>query len=205
MNRKWSLLVATAALAAFSASTAGAEVHEFSVDPVHSQVGFRIRHLVGKTPGSFGDFSGTVTMDPEKPTSLRVEGTVETASIDTNNEKRDNHLRSADFFDAATYPEISFVSTGAEMDGDDLVLLADLTMRGVTKPVRLEAELGGVMTNPFTGTPMIGIDLSGTVDRKEWGIVWNKDLDAGGLLLGDDVRIEVHLEASVPKDETAES
>jgi polyisoprenoid-binding protein YceI len=169
-------------------------------------VGFKIRHLMGKTPGSFGDFSGTVTLDPENVAStLAVQGTVATASIDTNNEKRDNHLRSADFFDAEKNPEITFVSKSVKQDGDRMLVLADLTIHGVTQEVQMEAEFAGVMTNPFTGTPTIGLDLAGTVDRKEFGIVWNKTLDAGGLMLGDEVQIEVHLEATVPPSEQAES
>jgi polyisoprenoid-binding protein YceI len=181
-------------------------VHAFSVDPVHSQVGFKIRHLMGKTPGSFGEFSGTVTVDPENVAStLKVHGTVMTASIDTNNEKRDNHLRSADFFDAENHPEITFATKSVAEKNDKLVVVGDLTMHGVTKEVRLRGNFAGVMTNPFTGTPTIGLDLAGEVDRKEFGIVWNKTLDAGGLMLGDEVTIEVHLEATVPPSERAES
>jgi polyisoprenoid-binding protein YceI len=206
MNRKLLPLVPAVALAAFLVSDARAKTHEFAVDPVHSQVGFKIRHLMGKTPGSFGDFSGTVTVDPENVAStLAVRGTVATVSIDTNNDKRDNHLRSADFFDAESHPEIAFASKSVQQDGDRLIVLGDLTMHGVTKEVQLEGDFAGVMTNPFTGTPTIGLDLTGTVDRKEFGIVWNKTLDAGGLMLGDEVWIEVHLEATVPQADTAES
>jgi polyisoprenoid-binding protein YceI len=206
MNRKLSLVAAAAVLTAFSIQSAGAEVHEFSVDPVHSQVGFKIRHLMGKTPGSFNDFSGTVTVDPENVAStLQIQGTIRTASIDTNNEKRDGHLKSADFFDAESHPEITFVSKSVQEDGKNVMVLADLTMHGVTQEVRLKADLVGVMTNPFTGTPTLGLDLAGSVDRKEFGILWNKTLDAGGLMLGDEVQIEVHLEATVPPAAPAES
>jgi polyisoprenoid-binding protein YceI len=201
-------ITAAAALLAASAFavTATAEVHQFQVDTVHSNVGFKVRHLAGKTPGQFNEFSGSVWLDPEKPgQTLKLEGVIQAASIDTDNDKRDNHLRSADFFDVENFPEIEVVSKSVKKDGDGLIVLADVTMRGVTKEVKFAADLGGVMTNPFTGTPTTGVELTGKLDRKDFGIVWNKALDAGGFLLGDDVQIVVQLEATVPKAETKES
>jgi polyisoprenoid-binding protein YceI len=204
MTRKPTLSLAVAAIAAF-AQVATAEVHQFSVDPVHSQVGFKVRHLAGKTPGHFNEFEGSIWLDPEKVEStLKIEGTVKAASVDTNNEKRDGHLRSADFFDVENQPEIRFASKSVRKQGDDLILVADLTIRGVKKEVELAVDLGGVMTNPFTQTPTTGVGLEGKINRKDFGIEWNKTLDAGGLLLGDEVELQIQLEAtSMP--ESAES
>jgi polyisoprenoid-binding protein YceI len=176
-----------------------AETHQIPVDPVHSQVGFSIRHLVSKVPGHFDEFSGTITIDPANVAStLKIEGTVQAASINTRNEKRDGHLRSEDFFAVEKYPEITFVSKSVTKDGDDYEISGDLTMRGVTKRVVLEAEYGGVATNPFTGTPTVGLSLEGEVNRKDFGIEWNKTLDAGGVMLGDEVDIRIEIEATVP-------
>jgi len=173
---------------------------EFQVDPVHSQVGFTVKHLVSKVPGTFNEFTGTVRLDPANVAkTLEVAGTVQAASVDTRNDKRDGHLRSPDFFDAENHPEISFVSTGVKAKGKDTFEVSgNLTIRGVTKPVTLEAEWFGVVTSPW-GAPTTGLDLTGTIQRKDFGIVWNKALDAGGVLLGEDVKLEVHLEAAIPK------
>jgi polyisoprenoid-binding protein YceI len=201
MIRKLSLSLALVSLAAY-AGTAYAETQEFSVDPVHSQVGFKVRHLAGKTRGRFNDFAGTVWLDPAKVEStLKIEGTVKAASIDTSNEKRDGHLRSVDFFDVETFPEIRFASKSVEKVDDELVMTADLTLHGVTKEAKFTLDLGGVMTNPFTKTPMTGVGLEGEINRKDFGMTWNKTLDTGGLLLGDEIEIEVYLEAtSMPED-----
>jgi polyisoprenoid-binding protein YceI len=179
------------------------DVHEFQVDPVHSQVGFKVRHFVSNVPGRFDEFSGTVWLDPENVAeTLKFSGTVGAASIDTDNEKRDGHLRSADFFEVEKYPEITLVSKSVKKEGDDeYLVLADLTLRGVKKTIELEVEHGGVTTNPFTGTPTTGLEIKGEIDRKDYGMVWNKTLDAGGVMLSDEVRIEIELEATVPKAE----
>jgi polyisoprenoid-binding protein YceI len=196
MIRRSVSFIAAAAFA-LSAQSATAEVHQFSVDSVHSQVGFRVRHLAGKTPGHFNEFEGTVWLDPENVEgTLKIEGIIKATSIDTSNEKRDGHLRSADFFDVENHPEIRFVSKSVRKQGEDLLMVADLTIRGATHEVKLEVDLGGVMTNPFTNTPTTGVGLEGKVNRKDFGIVWNKTLDAGGLLLGEEVELEVQLEAT---------
>jgi len=184
--------------------SARAEIRDFSIDPVHSEVGFQVRHLTGRVPGHFNEFAGTVRLDPENVAkTLDVTGTVQVASVDTGNEKRDNHLRTADFFDVEQHPEMTLVTRSVEGEGDDLRLVADLTIRGITKPVAFDVDYNGAMTNPFTGTPVTGLTLEGVVNRKDFDIVWNKALDAGGFLLGDDVRIEIHLEAThMPEQES---
>jgi polyisoprenoid-binding protein YceI len=179
--------------------TSAAETHPFAVDAVHSSVEFQIRHLLARTTGRFDVFSGTIWVDPDDVAgTLRIEGTVDAASIDTRNEKRDEHLRSADFFDVEKHGEMKFVSKSVEAHGDEYHVTGDLTIRGVTREVTMMAEIAGFMTSPFTGTPSTGVVLTGEIDRKDFGIEWNKALDAGGFVLGDDVKITVHLEANVP-------
>jgi polyisoprenoid-binding protein YceI len=177
-----------------------AKAHDFQVDPVHSEVGFKVRHLVAKTPGRFQHFSGTVRLDPENVAStLEFSGAVKTASIDTDSDDRDKHLRSEDFFDVDKYPEAKLVSKSVEETGDgEFLVTADITLRGVTKEVELEVEYAGVATNPFTQTPTTGLEIQGSVNRKDFGMIWNKALDAGGFILGDKVQLEIQLEATVP-------
>jgi polyisoprenoid-binding protein YceI len=197
MNRKHVLPLLLFLAAALAATSAGAEVHHFTVDPNHSQVGFKVRHLLANVPGRFDDFSGSVWFDPEDIAgTLKIEGTVQTVSIDTDNEKRDNHLRSADFFECEMYPEMMLVSKDAKQKGDSYVVVADLTIRDVTKEVKLHVDVSGVMTSPFTGTPTTGMEIQGTVNRKDFGMIWNKALDAGGFVLGDEVNLQIQLEAT---------
>jgi polyisoprenoid-binding protein YceI len=178
-----------------------AEVHTFQVDPAHSQVGFKVRHLVSKVPGQFDEFSGTVTLDPENVAkTLKIQATIQAGSVDTNNEKRDGHLKSPDFFDVANHATITFVSKSAkQVEGDMYAVTGDLTMRGVTKSVTLDLEFFGTTSNPFSGMPTTGMDITGTVNRKDFGINWNKALDNGGVMLSDDVDLDIHVEATVPK------
>ncbi len=189
-----------AALALLVPALAAAKTNEFEVDSVHSQVGFKIKHIVSNVPGHFGNFNGKVWVDPANVAgTLKFEGTIATASIDTGNDKRDGHLKSADFFEAEKYPEIKFVSKSAAAKGDKFEVAGDLTMKGVTKPVTLVVEFLGHATHPMTGTPTIGLDIAGKINRTDYGIVWNKPLETGGLLLGEDVHLDVHIEATVPK------
>jgi polyisoprenoid-binding protein YceI len=190
-----------AGLALMAASVASAEVHTFQIDGGHSSVGFSVRHLVSKVQGRFGDFDGKVMMDPASiEKTLKIDGTIQAASIDTGIEKRDGHLKSADFFDAEKFPTITFTSKKVEKKGDKYAVTGDLTMRGVTKEVTLNTEVLGVTEGP---APIAGIELTGKVNRKEFGINWNKALDNGGFVLGDDVDFVVNLEAKVPAAEPA--
>jgi len=179
-----------------------AETHVFSVDPVHSQIGFKVRHFVSTVPGEFESFTATVSLDPANvAATLALEAVIETASVSTDNERRDNHLRSADFFDAQTYPQITFRSTSVKAGSDDhYQVTGDLTIRGVTKVVTLDVAYFGVTTNPFTGTPITGLDITGEINRKDFGVNWNKTLDNGGVMLSDTVGLDIHVEATVPAE-----
>jgi polyisoprenoid-binding protein YceI len=194
-------LIAVAALLSLS-SALRAEV--YVIDAGHSSVGFRIKHLVAKVTGRFTKFEGTVSFEPGKPETWKAEAKIAADSINTDNEKRDAHLRAPDFFDTAKCPDISFKSTKVtDVKGDAAKLHGDLTMHCVTKPVVLDLEIGGTTKDPW-GNAKAGFTATGTVNRKDFGIVWNKTLDSGGLMLGEDVAISLDIEAGAkPKDAPA--
>lgn len=191
------LLLVAAVLAAASALRA----EDYTIDPAHSSVGFRIKHLVGKVPGRFTKFEGTVSFEPGKPQTWKTEAKIDASSINTDNEKRDGHLKSPDFFDTAKCPDITFKSTKVtDVKGESAKLHGDLTMHCVTKPVVLDLEVGGTTKDPW-GNAKAGFTATGKIARKDFGIVWNKTLDAGGVMLGEDVSISLDIEAAAkPKD-----
>ena len=190
MNR-FRTVLAAASLLALTIAPALAAPEVYSIDQNHSQIGFTIRHFVSRVPGHFGAFSGEITVDKDDPKASKVSAEIETKSIDTATAKRDDHLRSADFFDAEKFPKINFVSKSVTSTGKDKTkLLGDLTMHGVTKPVSLDVTWLG-----FSG-PKAGFEARTTVNRKDFGIVWNKALDAGALMLGDEVDITLLVEAN---------
>ncbi len=181
---------------------ARAEPVSWKIDPVHSSVTFKIRHLVSRVQGEFKDLNGTIAFDPADASAGSVAVTIAAASIDTKNDYRDKDLRSGNFFDVETYPEITFKSTGAETTPDGkLQVTGDLTMHGVTRPVVLDAEFLGSGPHPRGGR-VAGFAATTTLNRKDFGITWNKVLDAGGTLLGDDVQVEINLEAVHAEDES---
>ena len=166
----------------------------WNADASHSTVGFVVRHLmVSKVRGRFGTFSGTLTIG-EDPLASKVEATAETASITTGDDGRDTHLKSGDFFDIENFPTIDFVSTGIDRDGSDFVLHADVTIKGVTKPVDFELEFDGVATDPWGGT-RVGFTAKAEINSKDWGLEWNVALETGGVLVGEKVKIELEVEA----------
>jgi polyisoprenoid-binding protein YceI len=199
MNRTLAVLALAAGLAAPGAADAA---ETLVIDRVHSGASFQIRHFVSKVNGRFTDFSGTIVADQAKPEASSVEFTVKTASIDTDQENRDKHLRSADFFDAEKYPEITFKSTSVKAAGKDKFdVTGNLTMHGVTKQVTLPVtHLGTVGSGKDA---RYGFETTTTLDRKDYGIVWNKALDAGGFMLGDDVTVTINLAAVPPKPPAA--
>jgi polyisoprenoid-binding protein YceI len=192
-------ILALAAVLVVAAPALRAEVYE--IDPAHSSLGFRVKHLIGKVPGRFTKFAGTVSYEPGKPEGWKTEAKIDAASINTDNEKRDGHLKSPDFFDVAKCPEITFKSTKiTDVKGETAKLLGDLTMHCVTKPVVLALEIGGTTKDPW-GNARASWSATGTINRKDFGIVWNKALDSGGLMLGEDVAITLDIEAGVKPPE----
>jgi polyisoprenoid-binding protein YceI len=189
MNRK---LFAVAAITALAALPLAAET--YSVDPGHSEVSFTVRHMVSNVRGRFNDFGGKVNMDPKNLPASSVEFHIKAASIDTAVPDRDKHLRSADFFDAEKYPEIVFKSESIAPAGKDKYnVTGTLTMHGVSKKVTLPVSFLGQAKDPWGGT-RAGFETTATLNRKDYGIVWNKAIDNGGVLLGDDVKVDINLE-----------
>ena len=165
----------------------------WTIDPVHSRLGFSVRHMmIAKVRGSFTDFSGEITI-ADDPLQSTVAVDVQLGSIDTANDDRDNHLRTNDFFDVANHPTMTFRSTRVEADGDDYIVHGDLTIRGVTNPVALEVEFDGTSKDPWGGT-RAGFSAETEINRKDWGMEWNTPLEAGGVMLGDKVKIEIDVQ-----------
>ena len=171
----------------------------YKVDPAHTNVTFLVRHLFTNVEGRFKTFEGTIVFDPAAPEKTVVKGTIDAASIDTNVDKRDQHLRSPDFFDVAKFPKIEFASTGvSDVDKTKNTgkIHGNLTMHGVTKPVVLDAEFLGAATDPW-GNKKGGFSATTTINRKDFGLNWNKALETGGALVGDDVQIRLNVEGDV--------
>jgi polyisoprenoid-binding protein YceI len=168
----------------------------FTLDPAHTVVGAVARHLmVSKVRGTFGDVSGTVTV-ADDPAESAVEVTIKAASIDTGNADRDNHLRGADFLDVETYPELTFRSTRlTKQNGNEFVVVGDMTIRGVTREVELEVTFEGVAKSPW-GQEVIGFSAAGELDREEFGMTWNAALETGGVLVGRKLKLEISAEAT---------
>ena len=188
-----------AAPAAPAKATLPASVAQvFAIDPVHSHVGFSIRHLVSRARGNFGDVQGTITTNPADLSTTKAEVTIATASIDTDNAKRDGHLKSADFFDVEKYPDMKFVLEAVKLtDESSAMAKGQLTLRGITKPVELvvkDISFG----KGFGGKDILGFWATGTIKRSDYGMSWNKALDAGSLILGDEVNLDINIEALQP-------
>ena len=166
----------------------------WNVDSTHSTIGFVARHLmVSKVRGSFGTFTGTVTV-ADDPLASKVEASAETASITTGDDTRDNHLKSADFFDAANHPKLTYKSTSFKKTGDDEFLMTgNMTIRGTTRPLEMKVEFGGIMVDPY-GNTKAGFELSGKLNRKEFGLHWNAITEAGGMVVADDVKLALNVE-----------
>ncbi len=168
----------------------------YQIDAAHSSLTFSVRHLmVSNVRGAFSGVTGTVSYDPEKPSETSIDATVEVSSVNTNDEKRDGHLKSPDFFDVATYPVMTFKSKHVESTGpDSQKVTGDLTLHGVTKEVTLSVEeISGESKDPW-GNIKIGATVKGKLKRSDFGLSWNAPLETGGVLVGDDVKIEFDLQ-----------
>jgi len=171
-----------------------AQAAKWEIDQPHSSVGFKVSHLViSSTTGKFETFSGDIQFDSENLEAGSVSMTVDIASINTGNEKRDGHLRSGDFFDVENHPKMTFVSRKVvKGEGNEFQIVGDLTIRGVTKEVTFDCEFKG--TVDFMGTTKAGFSAETTIDRQDFGVQWNKALETGGVLVGDEVDISIELE-----------
>ena len=165
----------------------------WALDPTHSEVTFSVKHLaISKVRGIFERFTASI-VTAEDPSKSTVEASIEVASINTNQKDRDKHLRTNDFFKADEFPNITFTSTSVVLAGDDITVVGDLTLRGVTKSVTLTGEFGGTVTDGY-GQTKAGFTASTKINRHDYGVSWNAALEAGGLTLGDDISINFELQ-----------
>ncbi len=166
------------------------------IDPTHTVIGFTVRHaMVAKVRGRFNEFSGSFTLDGDNPSASRAEITIQTASFDTQNTERDTHVRSADFLDVENYPTMTFTSTKVDVTGPNtFTVTGDLTIRGTTKSVPVTFELLGTSKDPWGGT-RIGFEGEGEINRKEYNLTWNVALETGGVLVAENVKLTLDVEA----------
>jgi len=183
-------------------TAAATDLVTYTADPAHSRVGFTARHMgFTKVRGTFSDFEATVQMEPGNLESLEAEAAIKTESIDTRVEDRDTHLRSGDFFKVDEFPTLSFKSTDVRnVEGESFTLVGDLTIRGVTREVELEANFLGEGTDPWGGR-RVGFEAHTTVSRKDYGLLWNQVLETGGVLVSDEVKIEIEIQATEQSEE----
>jgi polyisoprenoid-binding protein YceI len=168
---------------------------KWTFDPAHSKVGFKVKHLmISNVLGSFREFEGTATTVENDFSTAAISFSINAASIDTEAADRDTHLKSADFFDVEKYPKITFEGTKLKDLGDDMYeLTGNLTIKEVSHPVILSAEYGGIMSDPW-GNVKAGFSITGKINRKDWGLSWNAALEAGGVLVGDEVKLNIDIE-----------
>ena len=168
---------------------------KWAIDPTHSKVAFKVKHLmISNVLGNFKEFEGQVSTDGDDFSTAEINFSLNAASIDTEMADRDGHLKSPDFFDAEKYPKITFSGKGMKDLGDEMFeLTGDLTIKEVTKPVTLTVEYGGIMSDPW-GNVKAGFSLSGKINRKDFGLNWNAALEAGGVLVGEEVKISGDIE-----------
>ncbi len=167
----------------------------YTIDPVHSNFGFSVTHMMVSTvTGVFGDFQGSITYDPKDPASFKADAAIQVKSIDTRLPKRDDHLRSPDFFDAEKFPTITFTAKKLDKQDTQTVLAGDLTMKGVTKEVFIPVTIAGPVQG-MNGASVIGLSGSFTLNRQDYGVSWNKALDNGGFVVSDDVKVNINIEA----------
>ena len=178
-----------------AAATAPADPNAWRIDATHSDLSFSIRHFVSRVRGTFGRWAGTIVVDTMDVTKGSVDVTIQATSIDTQNENRDNDLRSANFFEVEKFPTITFRSTKVEGSRDDLTVTGDLTIHGVTKPVVLKGRYLGATAPDQRGTRRIGFEASTMINRLDYGVIWNRAAEGGGVMLGDDVRIDIVISA----------
>jgi polyisoprenoid-binding protein YceI len=166
----------------------------WSLDQAHTEIGFVARHLmVSKVRGQFEKYTASITT-AENPLDSHAEAEIDLSSITTGNDQRDNHLRSSDFFDVETSPKMTFRSTGIRPNGDDFLVDGELTIRGVTKPITLDVEIGGFGADPWGGT-RVGLSATAVINRHDFGVSWNAAIEGGGVVVGDKITINIEAEA----------
>ena len=185
-------------------ATVRGEVTTWNLDPAHTEIGFEVKHMMfAKVRGRFTDFEGSITLGPEgQDEASGAQVVIKAASIDTGQAQRDEHLRSADFFDVEQYPELTFQSRSVERQADGLLLHGDLTIRGTTREVTLTVSESGQGVDPW-GNQRAGYSASGAIDRREFGLEWNQALEMGGVLVGNEVKLVIEAQAVLQNEEEA--
>ena len=166
----------------------------WAIDPTHSSVGFKVKHMMfTNVKGNFEKYEATIISDEDDFTNASIEFSADINSINTNNADRDTHLKSGDFFDAENHPKLTFKASSFTKSGNDYEIAGDLSMRGITKFVKFPAEFSGLMTDPW-GNTKAGLNISGKINRKDWGLNWNSALETGGVLVSEEVKLEIELQ-----------
>jgi polyisoprenoid-binding protein YceI len=200
IRRSWLQGIVVAGLLGFFPLGVEAETARWDIDPDHSIIEFRVAHMVvSKTSGRFLDYRGLVEMDADAKTFKAIEATIDAESINTNHEKRDAHLRTADFLDVKQFPTITYKMKNYQKEGDTYKVVGPLTLRGVTKEVTLIGTFNGVAKDPW-GNTRAGFTAEGKLNRKDFGMIWNKTLDNGGFVVGDEVHIRLDIECIKAKN-----
>ncbi|MBK7368583.1 MAG: YceI family protein [Candidatus Eisenbacteria bacterium] len=203
MKHAFRFALAVLTIAALQATVAFADPVTYSIDKSHTEVGFEIRHIFSKVQGRFNSFTAKIVFDEKTPANISVEASADANSIWTDNERRDGHLKSADFFDAEKFPVITFKSTKVVAAGKNKYkITGDFTMHGVTKPVTFDAEFlgaGAVGVGGQSWGTKAGFTATAVINRKDFGVSWNKALDNGGAMLSDEVTINLNIEADAAK------
>ena len=196
LSRTWTKTIGLVgiSLLALPPLSVQAEMTWWDIDPDHSIIEFRVSHMVvSKTSGRFMDYKGFVVMDTDTKSFKAIEATIQTTSINTNQEKRDTHLRNSDFLDVKQFPTMTYKMKSYQKEGDTYTVVGHLTLRGVTKEVTLTGTFNGATKDPW-GNTRAGFTADGTLNRKDFDMVWNKTLDNGGLVVGDEVQIHLDIE-----------
>ena len=167
---------------------------KWAIDPVHSEIGFKVKHMMfTNVSGKFGTYEATIATEDDNFENAAIEFSAAIDSINTNNTNRDNHLKSGDFFDAENHPKLTFKASSFTKKGADYELIGDLTLRGVTKSVKFPVEFSGLMKDPW-GNTKAGLNISGKINRKDWGLNWNSALETGGVLVSEEVKLDIELQ-----------
>lgn len=167
---------------------------KWTIDPTHSEIGFKVKHMMfTNVSGLFETYEATITTEDDDFTKSSIAFTADVASINTNNADRDNHLKSADFFDADNNPKLTFTSTSLTNTASGFELTGELALNGVSKTVKLETEISDLMKDPW-GNTKIGLNISGEINRKDWGLTWNSALETGGVLVSETVKLNIQLQ-----------
>lgn len=188
------VVVVTLVLSVFMTRIASS-ADKYDIDPAHSTIGFAVKHLmVSVVRGGFNEFNGSIDFDSKDPSAFKADLTIQTQSINTNVSKRDTHLKSPDFFNADKFPTITFASKKLTPQSSGYAITGDLTMHGVTKEITIPVSISGPIKSPF-GTQVIGLSGEITINRQDYGVSWSKNLDSGGLVVDDNVKVIVEIEA----------